>query len=58
MSWEQILTSGEDAELETEILKEEKTEKNKKKEEIQRKKVTIKVGPRTVVILKGKQDEN
>ena len=39
-------------------LKEEKTEKNKKKKEIQRKKVTIKVGPRTVVILKGKQDEN
>ena len=38
--------------------KEEKTEKNKKKREIQRKKVTIKVGPRTVVILKGKQDEN
>mgnify|MGYP000007646541 CR=1 FL=1 len=33
-------------------------EKNKKKREIQRKKVTIKVGPRTVVILKGKQDEN
>lgn len=58
MSWEQILTSGEDAEIETEILKEEKTEKNKKKREIQRKKVTIKVGPRTVVILKGKQDEN
>ena len=58
MSWEQILTSGEDAEIETEILKEEKTEKNKKKKEIQRKKVTIKVGPRTVVILKGKQDEN
>ena len=58
MSWEQILTSGEDAEIETEILKEEKTEKNKKKKEIQKKKVTIKVGPRTVVILKGKQDEN
>ena len=58
MSWEQILTSGEDAEIETEMLKEEKTEKNKKKKEIQRKKVTIKVGPRTVVILKGKQDEN
>ena len=33
-------------------------QKNKKKKEIQRKKVTIKVGPRTVVILKGKQDEN
>lgn len=32
MSWEQILTSGEDAEIETEILKEEKTEKNKRKE--------------------------
>ena len=37
---------------------EQMNEKNKKKKEIQRKKVTIKVGPRTVVILKGKQDEN
>lgn len=58
MSWEQILTSGTDAEFETEVLKEEKAEKNKKRKEIQRKKVTVKVCPRTVVILKGKQDES
>ena len=38
-------------------IKRQETEK-KRQEEIQRKKVTIKVGPRTVVILKGKQDEN
>ena len=48
----------EEKEKKQEVKKEEKTEKNKKKREIQRKKVTIKVGPRTVVILKGKQDEN
>ena len=58
MVWEQVLTSGEDAVFEIEVLTEENAEKNKKKKERQRRKVTIKVWPRTVVILKGKQDGN